>query len=213
MKYIRKRPEPAELRTYKAAANNHWVPTYQDLPRATKHAIHQALLSEQGWICGYCEQRIDAANSHIEHLRPQSRYRAAQLDYENLIASCQRETAQGEPLHCGKHKHDWYDAELFISPLTPVCEQRFRYTAQGVISARQADDQSAQTTIKQLALDINKLRNMRAAALAPFLQQDDLTEAEFVKFVNDYLLPDSEGRYNPFWSTIQGVLGQPSSNQ
>lgn len=101
MKYIVKRTEPQEFTDWKAEANEDWTPTYDDLRGVQKQAVHESLIREQGGICCYCENSVDVANSHIEHLRPQSKNFVDPLDYNNMLCSCQRKLMRQEPKHCG----------------------------------------------------------------------------------------------------------------
>ena len=60
---------------------------------AVKTELRQSLLLEQGYICGYCQRRIDVNNSRIEHVKPQSQSIAngrpeEMLDHGNMIICC-----------------------------------------------------------------------------------------------------------------------------
>jgi uncharacterized protein (TIGR02646 family) len=206
MKFVEKGEEPQEFVSWKNLANDDWVPTYGALAGPPKQAVHRALLAEQGWLCCYCESQIDEKDSHIEHLRPQSDPAVDPLDFSNMLCSCQRDTRKGEPLHCGNAKDDWYDENLFVTPVDPGCEARFAYTGDGRILPAQQDDAAAMETIERLALGIPKLNARRAEAIAPFLD-DGLTDEELRRFITGYLLKGQDGRFNPFWTTIRHVFG------
>ncbi|RUU97104.1 TIGR02646 family protein [Mesorhizobium sp. M6A.T.Cr.TU.017.01.1.1] len=206
MKFVEKREEPDEFVSWKEKANDDWTPTYGILAGPPKQAVHQALLAEQGWICCYCESQIDENDSHIEHLRPQSDPTVDALDFSNMLCSCQRDTRKGEPLHCGNAKGDWYDADLFVVPIDPACEERFEYTGDGRILPSQQAAVAAAETIDKLALDIRKLNARRVEAMAPFLDED-LAEDELRRFVTGYLAKGQDGRFNPFWTTIRHMFG------
>ena len=122
-------------------------------------------MREQGFICCYCESRVTLDDSHVEHLRPRSRFRDLQLDYNNLLCSCLREQSPGEPDHCGPKKASWFDEQMLISPLQQDCETRFRFTANGEIHPRSSSDVAAEMTISRLALDLPKLNALRKAAI------------------------------------------------
>lgn len=72
MKHIVKGDEPKELKDWKALASAAWQPTYTGLQNPEKQAVKKSLMAEQGYICCYCERRLQDGDSHIEHLRPQS---------------------------------------------------------------------------------------------------------------------------------------------
>ena len=153
MKFISKGPEPEELIAFKIAGDEDWPPEYGGLPGDKKRAIHDALLDDQGHICCYCMRRVHRDSSHIEHWIPQSKDERSALDYENMLTSCQREVAPGEPLTRGQKKGNWYDPATMVSPLTNECEDRFRFTAAGDIVAVTGDEASAQT-VSRLGLDL-----------------------------------------------------------
>jgi hypothetical protein len=83
------------------------------------------------------------------------------LDYQNLHASCLRETKPETPIHCGHRKGNWFDETLHISPLDERCELRFRYLQTGEIQPTVPEDLPAATMIEMLALDIAYLNNRR----------------------------------------------------
>ncbi len=202
MKYITKGQEPQELLDFKAAENENWKPRYGDLTSEAKTALKASLMQEQGWICCYCERRLEDNDSHIEHLRPRSKpqFAAAELEYSNLLCSCQERLKPKEPRHCGTAKDDWYEETLMVSPLDQTCEDRFQFTADGGVYARQNGDVAAQKTIEALNLGIAKLQAMRAAAIEGLL---DLMPAD----VTRYLRRDADGTFPPFFVAIRQVLG------
>jgi len=202
MKYIQKQAEPLELIQFKNQINDNWKPNYADL---YKLPIKQALMQEQGFICCYCEQRLDPEDCHIEHFQPQSDPSVDPLDFSNMLCSCQNQMQKGEPRHCGNLKANWFDSVLLISPLDPNCETSFKFTADGYIQARNNQNKAAIITIQKLGLDIPKLRALRREAIEPFLDES-LSPEEFNLFVNKYLSSSPSGKFNPFWSTIRDLF-------
>ncbi|MBT9546708.1 MAG: TIGR02646 family protein [Candidatus Sericytochromatia bacterium] len=206
MKHIVKQPEPPDFVAWKAQANADWQPSYALLSGAPKRALKQALMQEQGYLCCYCEQSLTDADSHIEHFNPQHLHAGDDIAYKNLLCSCLNERKKGNPIHCGALKDDWFDLGLLISPLDPTCESRFQYLDNGKIQPAQSSDLAAQTTIAKLGLDIAKLNEMRNKALEPFLDET-LTQEALQTFVSEYLKQDAEGRWSPFWTTVQALYG------
>jgi len=90
MKFIAKQEESAEFREWKELACADWHPDWNNLAGAPKNKLHKTLLVEQGYICCYCNRFIDKTDSHIEHLVPRSQDSEKELDYNNVLASCQR---------------------------------------------------------------------------------------------------------------------------
>lgn len=206
MKYIVKQNEPQDFTDWKMLANDDWQPAYGDLRGATKLAVKNALMAEQGHICCYCERRLTVDDSHIEHFRPQSDPSVDPLDFSNLLCSCQNQIKKGVPRHCGNLKDEWFDVVLLVCPLTPSCEGRFSFTGDGRIGPVSQTDTAALETIKRLGLDIPKLRNLRAKAIEPFLDAS-LTESDMRQFVSGYLHLNNDGKYGEFWTTIRYLFG------
>ena len=164
-------------------------------------------MKEQGYICCYCERRLNDEYSHIEHFNPQSNDPSATLDYINMLCSCQNQLKKGKPRHCGHSKGNWFDEDLLISPLDLDCEERFVYTADGKIQPANEFDNAATMTIEKLKLDIEKLNDSRKKAIEPFLDEH-LSDSEFLEFVNGYLKKNSDDAYNEFWTTIDYLFVQ-----
>ncbi|NLL84099.1 MAG: TIGR02646 family protein [Lentisphaerae bacterium] len=207
MKHINKSKEPDEFEKWKALANEEWQPCYSNLDGKTKRHLKDSLMREQGYICCYCERRLIENDSHIEHLRPQSDYPDESLNYSNLLCSCLRDGRKGEPIHCGHSKGDWFDETLLVSPLDPSCESRFAYGSDGTIGSADPHDKGVAETIARLGLNIPKLNEMRANAIAPFLDAT-LSDSEFYDFVAGYLRTDPKsGYFGEFWTTIKWLFG------
>jgi len=93
-----------------------------------KPQLRQHLIEEQSGLCIYCERRIDQANSHIEHLIPQSHEPNLRFDYSNLTVSCNGDqcetpidnaTYDPEDIHsCGHKKSDAFDSARFLNPVS-----------------------------------------------------------------------------------------------
>ena len=202
MKYIQKGTEPQEFTDWKAVANEDWQPSYDLLSGAEKRAVKAALMTEQGFVCCYCERRLSDADSHIEHLQPQGMAGVDSLDFANMLCSCQNNLKPKEPRHCGNLKGDWYDANLLISPLDPNCETRFAFLANGEIHAARNSDKRASETISRLGLAIPKLNALRRKAIEPFLDPQ-LSMEEVAQFSQGYLRPDPKGMFAEFFTTIR----------
>ena len=199
MKRITKRAEPRQFTDWKSEDKMTHRPNWKRLRAPLKTVIHESLMSEQGFICCYCESRIGADDSHVEHFRPKEEYRDLQLDYSNLLCSCLRERSSGEPVHCGHRKGSWFDEEALISPLQEGCDTRFTFTANGEIYPRTSSDVAAATTIAGLALDLPKLNALRAAAVGAL---DDLPESD----IQRVLAQGQDGRFPEYFTTIKDVL-------
>ncbi|WP_242170450.1 MULTISPECIES: retron system putative HNH endonuclease [unclassified Pseudomonas] len=177
MKRVLKGTEPTSFTEWKNSANDEWCPTYPALRNPEKQALHNSLLLEQGFFCCYCGREIDASDSHIEHFRPQEQFEELALDYQNLHASCLRETKPGNPLHCGHRKSNWFDEAQHISPMDERCELRFRYLRTGEIQPKDSEDLPASKMIEVLALDISYLNNRRQNVIRLLFDEEFLSQA------------------------------------
>lgn len=209
MKFIIKQPEPSEFREWKEMANANWQPAYKDLSGDPKIKLHESLLKEQGHICCYCNRRINHKDSHIEHLIPQNQDKDRSLDYNNLLASCQRKVKPKEPRHCGVLKNEWYDSSLMVAPLDNNCEKRFLFIEDGQIKSRDDNDIAAKETIQRLGLGIDKLKKMRQKAIEPIIEmlhQDQLDSHDIRKWTDGLKRRDSEGNFQPFCIALIQIL-------
>ncbi len=208
MKFISKNQEPIEFTNWKQQDKmfQRGNPKWNRVLSSVKDDIRKSLRKEQGYICCYCERRLHIDDYHIEHFKPKdpSKFPELQLEYDNLICSCQLELDKGEPRHCGNSKGSWYDDNLLVSPLDSNCEEQFDYTFDGHINPRYIDNNKGQTTIDRLQLDIDKLVDLRKKAIEPFIDED-LTEVELKDFVDGYLIEKerNDGKYNEFYTTIK----------
>lgn len=135
MKHIVKLPEPPELIEWKAQDKMYQRghPKWKKrVNTAVKNIVKENLIKEQGGICCYCERTLIENDYHTEHLKPISKFPDLQIEYNNLLCSCQLEIEKGEPRHCGNGKGSWFDESLFISPLSADCEKKFKYTFDGL---------------------------------------------------------------------------------
>lgn len=205
MKYIKKGNEPEELAKFKGCANEDWQPKFREFRAEDKKRFHQKLIEEQGDICCYCGMRISREDSHIEHLKPQSKYPEDELNYNNLLASCQLKREPKEPQHCGVKKENWYDENLMVSPLEPNCADFFRYTGGGEILPNDEEGKkiAAATTIEKLGLNINKLQAMRKKAIDEILEIiKECSDLEIEQLANGLEKLDYRGQYQPFCQTV-----------
>lgn len=200
MKYIIKGNEPQSFIDWKSNDSK----TYSDLRNPIKAELKNALLLEQGYICCYCESKISNNGSHIEHLDPQCNNNGNDLDFDNLLCSCQKQLSAGEPRHCGNSKAN---DTISIHPLQINCESKFKYNEDGTI---ESTDTYSRDTIEKLKLDIDKLNDLRRNAIEPFIIDpitlEEISEEDTKKFADDYLQLNN-GQYSEFYTTIKYLFG------
>ncbi len=110
---ITKAGEPRFFKTFKQKINPENREGFSKIALRTKEYIleHEQKVKES-FYCVYCERKIDADKSHIEHVRPKAGHQFPHLfnDYNNLAASCNSIDT------CGNKKgHDY--TEEFINPI------------------------------------------------------------------------------------------------
>jgi uncharacterized protein (TIGR02646 family) len=167
--------------------------------------LKQALLNEQHYICCYCGNAIDLTTMHVEHFKPQGRFRNDQLNYRNLLASCIARRHHEPDLSCGHKKDDWFHPSLLISPIDePYCGDLFRFKLDGRIeSAAETGTEDwlrANETIERLELNAHRLVLLRKVVIDDALNEDrsPLSHSEIIRRISDYETPDSNGRLKRF---------------
>jgi len=128
----------------------------------------QILIDEQYGLCAYTGESLTLTNAHNEHLKPQSRclqevkeaglkpgeIDACDLHYENIVVAF---TVEGVNPYGAYAKGDWYQPEVFVSPIDADCEEAFQYTLEGQIDVRDEAPRpdAARETIDKLRLNGN----------------------------------------------------------
>ncbi len=177
-----------------ASDRNH--PTHTPKAEQLKHAVKTILLNEQGYICCYCEDRIQNDSSHIEHVKPKGRQEFASLvsEYDNLLCSCNTRQA------CGNVKDKFVIA---VTPLDQICADSFSYSENGKI---QGLSEAAEAVIQLLKLDSERLNRAREGVINELLWEDlseVVTLVEFDTWIEGFLSPDSQGQLPRFWSATR----------
>lgn len=183
-------------------------PIYKkDFYGAEKPRLREELLKEQGYICCYCMKRINNNTSHIEHFWPKGEFSSSDMDYANMLASCESESG-GE--YCGHKKNDWYIDDMVI-PTSPGIEDLFRYLEDGSIKANRKDRRAgaANQMIENLGLDSFHLkRNRRQAIEASEVYDDvDYMEEDIRSFI-DYYNHRIDGKFEPYCQCIIDCLNR-----
>ena len=178
--------------------------------RYSKKATLTGLLSdEQYHLCAYTELRPDICGlgTHIEHIKPKSKFPKLTFDYKNLVisilASQDLQIHRGD-IFGGHAKGDHYDKKHFMSPLRAKSKRNyFLYLSDGrVIASPQKTkryQKKANHTIRILNLNAAYLVNQRKRCIEDLddlidehLEQDmslsDLASVDLVP-INNKLSP------------------------
>ena len=186
---------------------------YNELPPAEKQSLFNALIAEQGSICGYTMKRIDSESAHIEHIKPQSLCRTEQqgsdLEYRNLIACYPRDGMKARYRYGAQKKGNWWEnnGREFVSPLCPGCENHFQFDSNGSVTAF---DVAGATTIEVLDLNHKSLTEERKRVIEEFIlgpdKKNPLSPAKATRAISNICNQDGEGRYYEFAIAIRDAL-------
>ena len=180
----------------------------EDFPDYERRKLRKELLEEQGYICCYCMRRIDINSSHLEHFWPKSRFKNLDMDYQNMLVSCEGETTGGD--HCGHKKDDWYDEDMVI-PTDDQIETMFRYALSGEINPAHRGGREAveKKIIREWGLDSFHLERNRRMALeqTEIFDMCDYTEEEVWDIIA-YYDGRQDGKYIEYCNVIIDVMKQ-----
>lgn len=154
-----------------------------DMRKDLRHYIaYNEQCSSKKCYCAYCEREIvvnsDRANgSHIEHIRPQSLYPDMDLDYENMIVSCNAKES------CGTKKGSFY-FDGFVDPVKYKPSDHFTYDVLSgeVIPVKGIKDShtAEYKTLEILGLNAIRLTDARKrvivelSSMMKFMKKDDI---------------------------------------
>jgi uncharacterized protein (TIGR02646 family) len=170
---------------------------YNDLHSQEKNKLKGILMDEQHFLCCYCMKSIDLGTSHIEHIKPQSLFPKEDLEYDNLLASCNGYNEEHE--NCAHNKANWWDPNEFVTPVQSDCETVFKYSIDGRMYSQSI---GGETTIDRLNLNSYLLISARKAAIYySGLFDEDFTvrQNEMQQF---YSTPDNKNKLPQFCMAV-----------
>jgi uncharacterized protein (TIGR02646 family) len=213
MRRIVKTKAPKSLRDWVAATKQAVNNSYSDLPASVMQDLKKQLLEEQFFLCAYTGLQIEAATSHIEHLRPQNDCRTDKkrddVNYKNVVACFPADGGDtshgfGAPIKAGW----WKTPALFVSPLAVQCEQLFEFSWSGQVKPKNAH-LAATKTIELLGLDCVGLNSLRKASIQSFFGFDGrssaMTKAQAKKLLEKIEQP-KDGQLRPFCFVLKQLL-------
>lgn len=131
---------------------------------AHKDDLRQALLEEQGGLCGYCMRRVSFAvgtptDTRIEHLKPRTLSLAEgkpeeTLAYGNMILCCNGDIGGSKNLHCDVSKGE---KEIHFTPFDAAAIATISYSSK---------DGTIKSTNEAYNDDLNKVLNLNHPRLA-----------------------------------------------
>ncbi len=173
MRRIDKGREPNSLIAHRKGGGA----TYENFQ--AKQELRDALVAEQGGLCCYCMDRIeaDAASMKIEHWRCRSRFRNLELTYGNLLGACRGGEGQlRSKQHCDTRKGD---RDLDRNPADPShhIETRVCYLDDGTIYS--SEDTFDRQLNDVLNLNLEVLKAHRKSVLDSMLEWWKKERAQF----------------------------------
>lgn len=185
MRFISKRKRCRPFDKYrKTKKTNEW----DRFDSGIKFTLHRHLWREQKGLCVYCQQAIPEKTSkdsisyhhpsHIEHIRPKSKYKHLTYAYKNLSVACNgfncsMDDEKGE--FCEYKKKDEYNEKLFLNPVeVEDIETYFIFDIDGNIEANPKKSplqrKKAHYMIEILDLQNPNLKKMRCEQIDIFLE-------------------------------------------
>jgi len=168
MRKISKENPPPALTEWIAANKKGPNCNYNSVGGELRKVIREALITEQGGLCAYTGRKMDVDSCHIEHLKPQQHcIDLEDVAYKNLVAAVPQPNTPKLPY--GAHlKDNWPspgESDLFVSPLSTGCSDRFSFNFKGEVQPKNPEDEAAATTIARLGLDHDILVSYRRSAI------------------------------------------------
>lgn len=201
MKNVLKSPEPDELKNYKrrfSSQFSRWANLQQN--KKAYNSTRNTLVSDQKWLCAYCEIDLHPKDRCIEHFIPRhqsTRENNCDLDWQNMLANCkggmenidvseeENERRISQPPNrvacCSAAKADFIPDGKLLNPLELPIFRLFRFSSlDGEIRPDENACENAgipieyvQFTIQKLGLNVQRLRNERVAIISEITQELD----------------------------------------
>lgn len=180
---------------------------YQDLVGhgEIKDAIRQACVAEQHGLCAYCCRGISSekVSSHNEHVEAQNLARNRTLDFQNIVASCNKSGRCGDA-----HRSQ----PLPLTPLMDECETELQFQLSGAVEGLTA---RANASVRVLKLNDRGLIGERRAMVDTLLYNNGGLDAAELRLTTDDLLDlllddlrqtDREQKLQPFSPVLVNVI-------
>ncbi len=198
-----------------------------------KSIITEKLFKSQGFLCCYCECRIDDKNKHIEHFEERHDCPEKVYDYNNMLLSCEGDRNEDlsedfdsverkENTTCGHKKSMSYhineeiDYSLLLNPTDTRTCYLFSYL-NGFVEpsgiCNESENLKVEYTIKRLSLDSDKLNRRRDLRFQKILRDikdidstdksESMKKEEKKRLINS-LLDMTKEQVIPYYSMIKG---------
>lgn len=177
-----------------------------------KKSLSERFNVEQYGLCAYSELRPDEEEkgTHIEHVKPKRLYPEETFNYYNIVLSAlSSEELQGmdqDSIFGGHAKQSQYDDRLFVSCLTPGCQEHFRYLSDGRVvpadSLSRSQIENADYTIDLLKLNCEYLKNRRKKWIEELEEEIKDIPDDGLEVLADMELGITNGKLRQFHSAV-----------
>lgn len=192
MRTILKQNEPRSLSEHKSKSNA----AFDNIPTATKDALKECLLLEQGAICCYCMSRITKGTMRVEHWKCQRRNPGLELDYSNLLAACLGNP--GQAATCDVRKKD---KDLKYNPASFDVESILAYGKDGTI--RSKDTEFDRQLNEVLNLNWSVFKNNRKGTLDACIERvQHWSKGELERLVEQFSRFDASHQRRPYSGVV-----------
>lgn len=223
MKYIQKSSEPRSLAQVKNLKYPRLELTFTNLPPHVVNDIKEHLLMDQGFLCCYTLDEINAENAILVHFDPIDYFPDSALDYKNMYLAL-RQPDNLPP----KYRVGYLSKGNAIIPnyLADIrCSAYFRYNTLGEMipsntfrTVKKCHDnfrklspeqQTALCTIDLLNLNAERLKDQRKAIHNQIVELARKTNKSKIEgFIRHLQMPNPEGKYRRFREVMIYYLKQ-----
>ncbi|NOQ37241.1 MAG: TIGR02646 family protein [Methylococcaceae bacterium] len=236
MKYIIKSSSPSEFEAWKneyqltetELSQNYSLEGEKDniwgkFSGEIKTKVKESLLSEQGFICCYCQQRVELSKQTIiEHFIARDIEPTMMFNYDNILVCCdggderrteekkeKRPKSKRTPLYCDRKKAN---KKLLVNPLDELCESHFSYSFNFDPKKPKVEithlSPEGEESIQQLNLNIPHLDILRGAEIAGFIfdEHGDVLPDEDIQELFSVIKQKQNNKFQPFCIVLESVL-------
>lgn len=170
-----------------------------------KAELRKKLLEEQGYLCIYCQKKLNKKSISIEHIRPKAIYGKLTYDYFNLAISCKDNSRTCDPKKNNRLLLEYHKCDI---------EKEIDYNLNGELSSM---NENLKKDIKTLGLNEPSLKRKRMLALKGFLyepfEENGKIKKRLINYTAEQLVYISEklkdkklGQFHPYYIFISKNL-------
>jgi uncharacterized protein (TIGR02646 family) len=182
---ITKVSEPDKMKKFKNKVNpQNWKGFNSEIKSLIKNNILKNEQTVNGiQLCVYCERKINADNSQIEHVKPKAsnQFQKPFDKYENMVVSCISKNS------CGSFKGNKYD-ERFIDPIenNPADFMTYNFATGTIVSKKDEIKERVKYTCE--ILNLNGCRELIEARKTILIQLNNSSDKglDFIDYIEEF---------------------------